>query len=109
MENMFQLFKEVQTVQDEPYCPNLQIITVRKYMRSYPRVITLNRSYEGTFLQIQAFLTTMVQKNQESGHWATRLYICFFTCTTHAFACSALLALLAHSVAHFFTSKFMQK
>ena len=31
MENMFQLFKEVQTVQDEPYCPNLQIITVRKY------------------------------------------------------------------------------
>ena len=44
---------------------------------------------------------TMVQKNQEYGYEyrATGSSVCWFACTTHSFACSALLALLTHSAA----------
>ena len=43
----------------------------------------------------------MVQISQELGrkHWATHLSVRSFACTAHSFACSALLALLAHSAA----------
>ena len=44
---------------------------------------------------------TMVQKSQESRrkYWATCSSIRLFACTAHSFACSLLLALLAHSAA----------
>ena len=44
---------------------------------------------------------TVGQINQKprQKYWATRSSICLFACTTHSFACSALLALLTCSVA----------
>ena len=60
----------------------------------------MKQKKENTFFPFIFSLSTMVQKNQGSRrkYWITCSSARSFANTTHSFACSALLALLAHSV-----------
>ena len=65
MENMFELFKEVQTVKDEPFCPNLQVITVS--------------------LAVRDLIDDSTTKYVKLGRWSFRAFLLTCLATLHVY------------------------